>query len=204
MLSVTPCPVEHLFVLIKIDTSYILVSNVYFPPRSDVDNYVIHFDIFSKLLSSLPYVKNIIMIGDYNLPNLHWLPSSIGFSPSLSNLSLTESEFLSKLSYLNIFQFNNILNNNGSILDLILSDVIDVSVNKSDYPLVPCDSYHPGLLISFPVTINKPIDYNLCTYNFYNCNYSDINFTLASVNWCILFSNLCINEAVDIFYFIIY
>jgi len=62
------------------------------------------------------------MVGDYNLPKLIWIPSSIGFFPSLSNLTLTESEFLSKLSFLNIFQFNHVVNNNGSILDLILSD----------------------------------------------------------------------------------
>jgi len=104
LLSVPASPIEHLFVLIKINTSYyILVSNVYFPPRSDIDNYNIHFNIDSNLLSTLPYVKNIIMVGDYNLPKLTWLPSPIGFFPSVSNLTLTESEFLSKLSFLNIF-----------------------------------------------------------------------------------------------------
>jgi hypothetical protein len=122
MLSVPASLVEHLFVLIKINSSYILVSNVYFPPRSDIDNYNIHFNIISNLLSSLPYIKNIIMVGDYNLSKFLWLPSSIGLFPSLSNLTLTESELLTKLSFLNIFQFNHIANNNGSILDLVLSD----------------------------------------------------------------------------------
>lgn len=54
--------------------------------------------------------------------------------------------------------------------------------NNSDCPHLPCDSYHPGLLIFFPITVDKPIDYNLCIYNFYNCYYFDINFTLPSIN----------------------
>lgn len=41
-------------------------------------------------------------------------------------------------------------------------------------------------------------------YNFFNCNYVDINFSLASVNWFGSFQNLCINEAVDLFYSIMY
>lgn len=38
VLSVPTSPVEQLFVLIKINATYILVSNVYFPFRSDIDN----------------------------------------------------------------------------------------------------------------------------------------------------------------------
>lgn len=59
---------------------------VNFLSRSDIANYNIHFDIISNLLSSVPYV---IMIGDYNILKLHWLPSLIGFSLNLLNLSLT-------------------------------------------------------------------------------------------------------------------
>jgi hypothetical protein len=46
-----------------------------------------------------------------------------------------------------------------------LSDANNVSVNKSDFPLLPCNIYHPGLLISFPITIINPIDYNFYNYN---------------------------------------
>lgn len=38
MLSLPASPVEHLFVLIKINLTYILVGIVYFPPRSDITN----------------------------------------------------------------------------------------------------------------------------------------------------------------------
>lgn len=204
LLPVPVSPVEHLFVITKIDIDYIIIGNVYFPPNTDISVFNIHFDIINTLLLKFPYVKNIIMVGDYNLPKIHWLPSLNGFFPNLLNLNKTNLEFLSKLSFLNLYQFNNITNNTGSVLDLVLSNFNNLSVNKSTNPLIPCDNYHPGLLISIPIIVNKPIEYNLHMYNFFNCNYVDINFSLASVNWLVLFQNLCINEAVDLFYSIMY
>lgn len=52
--------------------------------------------------------------------------------------------------------------------------------------------------------IYEPIEYNLCKYNFLNWNYADITFSLASIDWYKQFKDLGINEAVDVFYSIIY
>lgn len=41
-------------------------------------------------------------------------------------------------------------------------------------------------------------------YNFFKYNYEDINFSLASLSWVNLFKDLNINQAVDLFYSIIY
>jgi len=71
MLSVPASLMEHLFILMKINLTYILIVYVYFSPRSDIANYNINYDIISNLLSSLPYLKNVIMIGDHNLLTLH-------------------------------------------------------------------------------------------------------------------------------------
>lgn len=71
MLSVPTSPMEYLFMLIKINLTYILIVYVYFPLRSDIVNYNINYDIISNLLSSLSYLKNVIVIGDYNLLKLH-------------------------------------------------------------------------------------------------------------------------------------
>lgn len=117
------------------------------------------------------------MVGDYNLSKLHWLPKLNGFFPSLVNLNKTNLELLSKLSFLNCLQFNNVVNNTNSILDLVLSNLNNLYVNKSTNPLIPCDNYHPGLLISIPIIDNKPIEHNLLMYNFLNCNYVDVHFS---------------------------
>lgn len=52
--------------------------------------------------------------------------------------------------------------------------------------------------------IYEPIEYNLCKYNFLKCNYADITFSLASIDWYNQFKDLNINEAVNVFYSIIY
>lgn len=204
LLPIPICPVEHIFVIIKIDNSYVIIGNVYFPPYTDISIYINHFDIINNLLLSFPYGKNIIMVGDYNLPKFLWHPSTFGFFPGLMNLNNIELEFISKLSFLNLFKFNNILNSTGSILDLVFSDLNNLVVNKAVNPLVPCDNYHPALLITIPMFIYEPIDYNLCKYNFLKCNYADITFSLASIDWYNQFKGLGINEAVDVFYSIIY
>jgi hypothetical protein len=162
LLPVPTIPVEHVLVIIKINNNYIIIGNVYFP--SDIVIYNAHFDIINSLLLSFPYVKNVLLVGDYNLPKLQWHATSIGFFPNMLNLNNLESEFLSKLSFLNLSQFNNVHNSTGSLLDLVLSDLNNLSVNKSVNPLIPCDIYHPGLLISIPIVISEPIEYNLCTY----------------------------------------
>lgn len=129
-------------------------------PHTDISIYNKHFDIINNLLLSFPYVKNVMMIGDLNFPKLQWRPSIIGLFPDLLNLNNIESEFLSKLSFLNLFQFNNVSNCTGSILDLVLSDINNKVVNKSLDPLIPCDKYHPDLLITFPISKIEPIEYN--------------------------------------------
>jgi hypothetical protein len=72
LLSLPISPVEHIIVIIKIKNSYIIIGNVYFPPHTDISIYNAHFDIINNLLLSFPCAKNILLVGDYNLPKLQW------------------------------------------------------------------------------------------------------------------------------------
>jgi hypothetical protein len=92
-------------------------------------------------------------------------------------------DFLSKISFLNLSQFNTVLNKNNTIFDLVLSNIDNITVSKFTTPLVPCDIHHPSLLTIIPINTYKPIDYNLFTYDFYSCNYSKIIKCSGSINW---------------------
>jgi hypothetical protein len=70
LLPVPTSPVEHVFVIIKINNNYIIIGNFYFPPHTDIVIYNAHFDIINNLLLSFSYVKNVLLVGDYNLPKL--------------------------------------------------------------------------------------------------------------------------------------
>lgn len=50
VLPVPVSPVEHIFVITKIDINYIIIGNVYFPPNTDISVYNIHFDIINYLI----------------------------------------------------------------------------------------------------------------------------------------------------------
>jgi len=113
-------------------------------------------------------------------------------------------DFLSKISFLNLSQFNSVLNNYGSILDLVLSNMTNISVTQCTYPFGPCDVYHPSLFIVIPFNYYNPIEYNLCIYDFYSCYYSDITKCLGSINWLILFENLDVNRVTNLLYSILY
>lgn len=76
-------PVEYLFVIININNSYIIIGNVYYPPRTDISIYNAHFDIINNILSCFPYVSNVIMVDDYNFPKLQFHVSSIGYLSSI-------------------------------------------------------------------------------------------------------------------------
>jgi hypothetical protein len=197
MLPLPPCSVEHLFVIVKINFVYYILVNAYFPPRSTITLNNKHFDIINDLLISYPYVKNIILVGNYNTPNLKWQFTSPSCSPTYLNLNQLSVDFLSKISFLNLSQFNTALNKNNTILNLVLSNIDNITVSKFTTPLVPCDVHHPSLLIIIPLNTYKPIDYNLFTYNFYSCNYSDIIKCSCSINWVEIFSNLNVNEVTN-------
>lgn len=70
-------------------------------------------------------------------------------------------------------------------------------------PLVPCDIFHPSLLMAIKINNCKPIEFNLCTYDFYTCNYSAIIECLGSINWLQMFENLDINDVTNLFYYIL-
>jgi hypothetical protein len=101
MLPLPPCSVEHLFIFVKINFVYYILDNAYFPHRSPITLYNKHFDIISDLLISYPYVKYVILVGDYNTPNLKWQFISPSCSPNYLNLNQLSVDFLSTIFWCN-------------------------------------------------------------------------------------------------------
>jgi len=65
--------------------------------------------------------------------------------------------------------------------------------------------YHRALTITFPTNVNlESLSYNEIVYDFFNCNYNVIRSSLAIIDWSQVFDKLCINNAVDTFYKIIF
>ena len=106
------------------DSNKIFISVVYRPPDADTS----FMDKFSELISNLQHIhrSKCVLLGDFNLPNINWI-NSFGFSNYQHEFEFTEC-----LKENGLFQLNTSsthftpLNNEGKILDLIITNEPDI------------------------------------------------------------------------------
>jgi len=80
---------------------------------------------------------------------------------------------------------NNVTNSLGRTLDLVISNLPNVTVVRELHPLVKEDAYHPSLCISFPRVRSPKLrnKRNLLGFNFQKGNYVYLYNELAKVDW---------------------
>ncbi|XP_065895940.1 uncharacterized protein [Dysidea avara] len=128
----SPPHVEILTVLISTSNPFI-ISVVYIPPNSS-DTY--HELLHSYLTNLVNESSPIILLGDFNLPDVNWATYS-GSSPK-------SNKFCDLLFQLNLFQLvDEPTHNQGNTLDLIITNNEDIVYNISIHPYYqPISSDH--------------------------------------------------------------
>ena len=110
------------------------------------------------------------------------------------------SSLIECFSLLNLFQFNNIVNLSGNVLDLIFSNFHDTITDLYIDPLVPIDPCHPALQIDYKLPIHTPKLKNDLTIFLYNKGaFNNANLFLISFYWFNTFKNLNIETAANLF-----
>lgn len=163
------------------DTSFIVIGG-YIPPHSPASKY----DDFINCITAscadsvnLSGTPNLLIIGDFNIPNFKWesdekssFTSGYHLNPETRQAAWFLSNFCKNY---NIFQFNTFPNNKGNYLDLVLSNFCKPSVSIAIDSIFECDSHHHP----FEVTINihafstlTPVERTIL--NFKNANYNII------------------------------
>ncbi|XP_055604337.1 uncharacterized protein LOC129752587 [Uranotaenia lowii] len=151
-------------------------------------------------------LDSVIVVGDYNLPQLQWifdhdLNSYLPTNASTeAEISLTEILFSAGLH-----QICSIPNNNMRLLDLAFcNDPGNVIMFESPVSIIPTDRHHKPYVLCVEVHSNSsPTD---CTGRFdFVLDYSKCNFDLIaaafdSTNWEFIGANDNVNVAVDAFY----
>lgn len=196
VLSVPINNVEQLFTLVSIGNKNVIIGGVYIPPFSASDIYDCH--IQSLELLRMNYADcEFIIAGDFNLSSARYeinSKSGITFSPATAQ----SDSILFGYSYFNFRQFNQILNYNNSLLDLVFSSLPMLSVTLSLDPIVPIDNHHPPLLIDSKLQcISNTLSHKIEFWNFKKVNFFDIAYELNNINWSLTFFNLDINTAVN-------
>ena len=100
-------------------------------------------------------------------------------------------------------QFNNVENQYGTLLDLVLAN-FDCVVHKNNAPLVPEDDYHPVLEIAFSA-LDRSTRTNFSSvstkkYNFYKANFPLLYQLLVETDWNFLMDMRDVDLAVSAFY----
>lgn len=195
--------VEHVLVMIDIQGYKFLLSNVYFPPQSPSEIYEAYCESLDEALYD-NNCDNIVICGDFNLPNVVWDNDSLGVK-ARNTVSIQASKVIDYFAFLNLFQVNRITNARGSLLDVVFCRCENVSVNICNSPLLKCDIYHPA--ICFSVSVCKEnmtmINFDYEYFNFREANFRDLNIFLGSLDWDTIIDNHDVNLTVRTFYDII-
>src|SRR5699024_10490880 len=104
----------------------------------------------------------------------------------------------------NLKQYNNVVNQNNRLLDLVLSTVKCI-VNNSDDPLVDEDLHHPSLSIQVYTDTNNSDTLtgrtDTTAYNFKKSNNLVLQEHLSLIDWSFLDTISNVDSACDMFYY---
>ena len=173
----------------RISTLDLYVCTVYRPPSySGEQNALLLSFLLEKCVD-----KELILIGDFNLPTLSW--SSVEHSHR--GVSSTDAKFLDAFNTLGLTQWINeaTFPRSGNTLDLIFTTETDrISEVEVRPPPPGCDHSSIHCQYTFDNEIETP-SYSSQRTLWFKGRYDLINRNLASIDWDIEFRNLDAKEA---------
>ena len=199
---------DQLFIKIKHKNRSTIVRAVYIPPTYDINVYQDHIMYVEDLTN---YYKdcNFIMMGDYNLAEVKWCNNSFSFNNKTTSYTKNCCNILvNAFKNFNMLQYNGNINISDNVLDLVFSNKKS-NIYKCSDELTKIDNFHPALYCeiecsNFYNNNDEYLKYDFCKYNFKKCNFIKINSQLDSIDWDIIFNELNVIDATQIFYNILY
>lgn len=168
---------------------YIFV--LYFPKTPCVNDLEL---VFQYLFEHYLHINKLLIVGDFNIPQ--FVANNLG-DTLVSNIN----EYC---NFLNLTQFNSILNDQGRLLDLVLSNY-KCQCERCDLPLVNEDiNYHPSINVNFDITYEEntifPSNTDKPEYNFRRANFVGLYQALMEMDWSFLENYVDADEACNEFY----
>ena len=201
---------DELYIKVTIDKNKFIIGTTYIPPNSPLLIYERHaenIDNISKLYSD----HKLIISGDFNLSKISWSYNDFLHCDFQEGSFLPIKQAASLIGDLyNSFNLRQIFPNHPNksyTLDLMFADSELVEYLHSSDQLVPLDFPHHECA-SFKLNIsNSCMPYkHFSKYNFHNIDTEALSTCLGSLNWeeILDFEVMNINEAVNLFYEILY
>lgn len=120
---------------------------LYIQPTSEIDTYAAHMHAIEKL--DIKSEDSLIIAGDFNLPIVKWIESdeSGDLIPIIGEYESVEARIArhvtDSMSQMGLSQLNNVQNTSGNVLDLIYTNVPELTVSeKAIRLLIPAVTKH--------------------------------------------------------------
>lgn len=191
---------------LSIDGTKILICCVYISCNSSLNVYENFTD--SLCTNNMLTAENLIVIGDFNIPNITGKDCSLFVGSSKAQL------INDMISEYDMYSINNVKNHSGNTLDLVLTNITEADVEDcSDDALVSVDNYHPVLRITFKIHSNhkkilgKILGNNIVnasTYDFAHGNYPLLYQLLNEQDWTGLTAGGDVDHSLELYYKILY
>lgn len=196
---------ELVCVKISLHKHCLYILCCYIKPGQPTGVYQNMVDVFDHLFESIDPCDNIIILGDFNLPDLQWEESDDGgYFISVNSVSEKEMLLTDRLSDLGLHQVSNVKNNLGRQLDLVFStDVENCVVTESNHLLSTLDHYHPPLSLAVCYENENIITDSEKSYkfNFHKADFGKLNDLLSRTNFDFISDdNINIDIITDRFY----
>ncbi|KAL1374746.1 hypothetical protein pipiens_017903, partial [Culex pipiens pipiens] len=197
---------EQSTVRINFHSFSLFVCGIYVRPRTTPDVYTLHAESVQQILEKATDQDVVVVVGDYNLPDLVWVFDEDvgGFLPanasSDAEVALTES-FLAN----GLVQINFLLNNSNRLLDLaFVNDAAAFELLQPPNSLLPIDAPHPPFVLKLEICAHTPasesIDPVAEEFDFKRCNFETLNSRLEAVDWSTMDTAGSLDDAVTEFY----
>lgn len=132
------------------------VGACYIPPKCDrVDVELIKYqrqiDFACESVNSAKVADLCYLFGDFNLPNIDWVPDDVCSKLMVPMNIKAENEIyvVDNLLAVDMLQINGVMNDQNRILDLIFTNNYDCpDVHVASVPLLPDEVFHKSLELS--------------------------------------------------------
>ena len=182
---------------VPIGSKKCIIGTVYRYPSKNPDEFESFLSNFEFLLQDIsnrnPYLT--LLLGDYNARNTKWWHHDITTTEGTQLETTTTIYGAQQL----VHEPARIRKNSFSCTDLIFINQPNLIVNRGTYP-----SLHENCqnLITFDKTrlrVEYPPPYKRHVWNYAKANVNRINKAISQLNWQRSFTNLTINEQVNLF-----
>ena len=202
---------EQCFVYITSVNYKAIVGSAYISPTFDMLKYFDHIECVSYIRNNYIHDK-FILVGDYNLSKVKWLPNTNNNLSCSKKINTNESIFnMAKtlelqMGRLGLHQINGFSNYKGNILDLVFTSGSRNYTQLALESILKIDLYHPVLEVTSYIDklssfhCSKFIDCDFEYYDFRSADYQDINLDLSNIAWEKLILDCSFEDAIFKFY----